>query len=495
MTNPMRTHLRWFPLLLLVAACKVGPDYEVPELPQPDAWSEELRNGVLMGTDDLSRWWDKFNDPVLTDLIRRADEGNLDLKIAIARIKESRALLGIARSDWAPQVAATGSIEAGQVSNNNPNVPPGAQLDAQDLYSLGGEATWEIDVWGRIARSVESSGANLSAQYEDYRDVRVSLFSSVATNYMRMRAAQARIAFAQNNVKQQQDSLGLAQSRFKAGVSPELDVAQAQSNLGSTEALIPLLEQQRVATVLRIAVLLGVHPQKVREVLKEVKPIPEAPAEVTVGAPANILRQRPDIRAAERALASQTARIGVATAELYPQFNISGFFAFETGNLSKLFDSDSITWGLGMPIRWNIFAGGRIRDQIEAEKARTEGALSFYERSILRAVEEVERSMNRYTQEQDRRDALKRAVAAAQRTVTLSLDLYKQGLVNFQNVLDAQRSLNDFQDALAQSEGLVVIGLVGLYTSLGGGWQELSEDQAKKAAEGEAKKKAPAAKA
>jgi len=496
MTNPSRARFGLLPILLFAVACKVGPDYTPPELPQPDAWSQELRNGVLMGAEDLSKWWEKFNDPILTDLIKRADEGNLDLKISIARIRESRALLGIAKGDWMPQVAATGSIEVGQPSNNNPNLPPGINLDTQELYSLGGDATWEIDVFGRIARNVESSAASLSAQYEDYRDVRVILFADVARSYMTMRAFQARIKFAESNVKQQSDSLKLAESRFKAGVSPELDVAQAKSNLGSTEASIPLFQQGRMRSVLRIAVLLGVHPQKVVDVLAEVQPIPEMPSEVTAGAPANLLRQRPDIRAAERALAAQTAQIGVATADLYPRFSLSGFFAFETGDLGDLFDSDSVTWGIGMPIRWDIFRGGQIRNNIAANEARTEAALKAYERAILLAVEDVEGSINRYTLEQDRRDALKRAVIAAERTVELSLELYKQGLVNFQNVLDSQRSLNAFQDSLAQSEGLVAVNLVSLFRALGGGWQELPEDAAKDASmDDKEKKKAAAAKA
>jgi len=324
----------------------------------------------------------------------------------------------------------------------------------------------------------------VGAQYEDYRDIRVILFAEVARNYMIMRAFQARLDFANKNVEAQSESVRLAESRFKAGVSPELDVAQAQSNLGSTEALIPALEQGRVAAVLRIAVLLGVHPNKVRDALKESMPIPAPPEKVTIGAPANLIRQRPDIRSAERLLAAQTAQIGVATAALYPRFSLSGFFAFESGDLGSLFTGDSATWGIGFPIRWDIFAGGRLKANIEVQKERTEQALKSYERAMLVAIEDVEGSINRYTQEQDRRDALKRAVAAADRTVTLSVELYKQGLVDFQRVIDSQRSLFNFQDALAESEGFVATNLVSLYKSLGGGWQELSEDEAVEARDG-----------
>jgi len=483
---------RWLPVLLIATACKVGPDYKPPELNEPDAWSEELRNGVFLGTEGIARWWDQFSDPILSDLIQRADAGNLDLKIALSRIRESRAALGFAKGEFAPAVAATGSAEVVDVSKNNPTIPidPGVL----DVYSAGFDATWEIDVFGRIARNVESVSAGLGAQYEDYRDVRVALFAEVARNYMSMRAFQERLAAARQNVKSQQESLNLAESRLKAGLSPELDVAQAQSNLGSSEAQIPLLEQGRVRAVLRIAVLLGVHPGKVREALDESQPVPAPPEKITIGAPANLIRQRPDIRAAERRLASQTAQVGVATADLYPRFSLSGFFAFESGDLGNLFSGDSVTWGLGMPIRWNLFAGGRIRANIEVEKERTEQNLKAYELAVLRAIEDVEGSVNRYTQEQDRRDALKRAVAAAERTVTLSLDLYRQGLVDFQNVLDAQRSLFSFQDSLAQSKGLVAVNVVALYKSLGGGWQELSEAEAEEAKDGSKAKPKEAAK-
>jgi len=484
MTTAFRAFTRWLPVLVIATACKVGPDYQPPELHEPDAWSEELRNGVFLGNEEISLWWQNFDDPVLTDLIDRANKGNLDLKIALARIRESRAALGIAKGEFAPAVAATGSAEVIDISANNPTVPPGFDPGALDLYSVGFDATWEIDVFGRIARNVESSSAGLGAQYEDYRDVRVVLFAEVARNYMLVRAFQARLEFANKNVESQQESLRLAESRFKAGISPELDVAQAQSNLGSTEALIPLLEQGRVRSVLRLAVLLGVHPGKVREALDEAQPVPQAPEKVTLGAPANLLRQRPDVRAAERQLAAQTAQIGVATAALYPRFSLSGFFAFESGDLGSLFDGDSVTWGIGFPIRWDIFAGGRIKANIEVQKERTEQALKQYELAVLRAIEDVEGSVNRYSQEQDRRDALKRAVIAAERTVTLSLELYKQGLVDFQNVLDSQRSLFNFQDSLALSEGLVVVNLVALYKSLGGGWQQMSEEEAKQAEAG-----------
>ncbi|MHC4954159.1 MAG: efflux transporter outer membrane subunit, partial [Planctomycetota bacterium] len=484
---------RWLPILLLAGACKVGPDYEPPEIKQPDAWTEELRNGVLQGTEDLAAWWDKFDDPVLTELIQRADKGNLDLKIALSRIRVSRALLGIAKGAYIPTGGASASAEVTQPSENSPLFPPGIEAKPTDLYNLGFDATWELDVFGRIARNVEAQSATLGAQYEDYRDVRVVLYAEVARNYMDLRAFQARLAFARANVDSQQESLRLAQSRFKAGISPELDVAQAQSNLGDTESLIPVLEQGRVAAVLRLAVLLGVHPQDVRPGLKEAKPVPQPPEQVIVGLPANLLRQRPDLRASERQLAAETARIGVATAALYPQFSLNGFVALESGKLDNFLDGDSFTWGLGLPVRWNPDFGGQLHSQVEAQKERTEQALKRYELSILLAIEDVEGSLNRYTQEQDRRDALKRAVDAAQRTVTLSTDLYKQGLVDFQNVLDSQRSLNAFQDAFAQSEGQVAVNLVALYKSMGGGWQQQSEQAAKDAAgeNGKKKKAAP----
>lgn len=459
--------------LALLGACKVGPDYVPPELRSPDAWTEEIRNGVLQGPTDLKEWWTKFNDPVLSNLIQRCDTGNLDLGIAMARIRESRAALGIARADRLPSVAGTASANLVRNSANNPFFPPGISANTTDVYSAGFDATWEIDVWGRISRNVASANAGLGAQYEDYRDTRVILYAEVARNYMDLRAFQRRIKLARDNVKTQKDSLVLAEQRLEAGVAPALDVAQAKTNLGSTESLIPSLEQGKTAAILRIAVLLGVHPGAVRKELEKAGEVPTPPSEVHVGVPADLIRQRPDIRAAERRLAAQTEQIGVATAELYPQFSLSGFFGLQSGSLSNLFSSNSVTWGMGFPIRWRIFEGGRIRSEIEVQEARTEQALKIYEQTVLLAIEEIEGSINRFTQEQDRRDALRRAVAAAQESVTLSIDLYRQGLVDFQNVLDSQRSLLSFQDAMAESEGAVAANLVAVYKALGGGWRSM----------------------
>jgi NodT family efflux transporter outer membrane factor (OMF) lipoprotein len=396
------------------------------------------------------------------------------------RIKQSRAALGVAKGEFLPTLEGRASVEYFDPSDNGAFGAAGGS--GTDLWGLGFDSSWEIDVAGRIARSVESATAGLGAQYEDYRDVRVILFAEVARNYVTMRAFQQRIRLARDNVQTQQDSLSLARSRFEAGVSPELDVAQAQSNLGNTEQLIPALEQGRVAALLRIAVLLGVHPGDVRSALDEVGEVPQPTKEIGVGLPADIIRQRPDIRAAERRLASATARIGVATADLYPRLAISGTFGLESTSLSSLFSSDSIDWGIGMPVRWSLFAGGRIKSNIKVEEARTEEALKFYERAILLAIEEIEGAVNRYEQEQDRRDALRRAVTAAQRSVELSVELYRQGLVDFQNVLDAQRTLLSFQDQLAESEGFVAANLVALYKALGGGWKSQAEQQAMAAA-------------
>ncbi|MHC4451554.1 MAG: efflux transporter outer membrane subunit [Planctomycetota bacterium] len=489
MRSVTRSRVAGLLCLLAVTACKVGPDYVPPETRMPDAWTEEMRNGVVQGPAELANWWENFADPVLTDLIQRADQGNLDLKIAIARIKESRHLLGIAKGEWYPGLDATGSAEYTDPSKNG-LFGPLAGGNGTDVWSVGFDATWELDVFGRIARNVESQNAALGGQYEDYRDVRVVLFGEVARNYMTMRAFQQRIKFAQENVETQQDSLKLAESRFKAGVSPELDVAQAQANLGNAQQLLPLLEQGRVAAVLRIAVLLGVHPGEARKALEEVAEVPTPQKEVALGLPADIIRQRPDIRAAERQLAAQTAQIGVATADLYPRFSLSGFFALESTSLSSLFSGDSVTWGMGLPVRWALFRGGQIKANIGAQEARTEAALKTYELTVLRAIEDIEGSINRLTQERDRVAALETAVAASQRSVTISLDLYRQGLVDFLRVLDAQRELLQFQDLLAESKGFVATSLVSLYKSLGGGWQAQPEKMAQEAAGEEKKKKA-----
>ena len=298
----------------------------------------------------------------------------------------------------------------------------------------------------------------------------VLLYAEVASSYVDVRASQTRLAFARSNADAQQASLQLTRDRYEAGLSSALDVAQAESNLATTEAQIPALEQSLEFSLNRLAVLLGEEPGAVHELLAGAIPIPDPPARVTTSVPADVLRRRPDLRRAERALASQTALIGVATADMYPRFSLAGTVGLQSTELSDLLEGDSLTWNVGLPVRWNLFAGGALRSAVEAEQARTVQALVAYEQTLLRALEEVENALAAYRLERIRRERLAEGVDASQRAVELVRTQYLSGLTNFQNLLDSQRSLFRQQDELAASEGQVVQSLIALNKAMGGGW-------------------------
>jgi multidrug efflux system outer membrane protein len=459
--------------ILALSGCTVGPDYVQPDVENvPDEWNTQATMGLAEGEASIQTWWTVFDDATLTSLIERSRTSNLTLREAMWRVEEARSLRGVVAGERAPQVGVDGTANRSEPSKNGPlgSVIPDDQFEAQNLFDLGVAASWEIDLWGRIRRQVEAADAEVAASVEDYRDVLVTLFAEVATNYVNVRALQERLRFANANVEAQEDTLQLTQDRFDAGLVSALDVAQAESNLGSTRALIPALEQQLAIALNRLAVLLAMSPGTLDDELSGEIPIPTEPQGVTTGLPADLLRQRPDIRSAERRLAAQTARIGVATAELYPQFSLTGFLGLQSTSGGDLFNSDSITWSVGLPIRWRLFAGGSIRSQIAAEQARTAQLIASYEQAVLLALEEVEDAMVSYEKEVSRRQRLAESVDATQRSLALVLTQYTAGLTDFQNVLDTQRSLLFREDDLAASEGNVIKNLVDLYRALGGGW-------------------------
>lgn len=459
---------------VLALGCAVGPDYEMPEPALPDAWHLELTRGLEAGEADLRTWWTALDDPILSELIGRAGRGNLDLRVSLARVMEARAARGVARGEWFPSADASGSYLERQVTEGLASFvsPDGSR--SFEIYDLGVDASWEIDVFGRIRRSTESAQANLMASVEDYRDVLVVLYADVARNYVELRALQERLHYAVSNAQTQRETLQLTVDRNRAGLAADLDVRQAELNLATTEAFIPSLERAIGQTIHLLGVLLGEAPAALYAELREPMPIPEPPERIVVGLPANLLRQRPDVRSAERQLAAQTARVGVATADLYPRFSLVGSFALSAVNAAEFFTKGSTTYGVGPTMQWNLFNGGRIRNLIRAEDARTEQALARYEQVVLVALQDVEDAILGYEQEEARRAALERSVAAAQESVELVKTLYRTGLTNFQNVLDMERSLTQQQDRLAESEGLVVQNLIRLYRALGGGWDAMA---------------------
>ncbi len=461
--------------LMLFQGCfgigpKLGPDYKPPNLEMQDAWHQEITKGLADGKANLKTWWTVFNDPVLNRLIERAGNGNLELRVAYARIKEASAIRGIAAGERFPDLNATG--DARRIRSPHTLLPPTTQRSrTDDFFKFGGEGSWEIDFWGRIDRSIESADASLEASMEDYRDILVVLYAEVSYNYVEVRALQDRIKYVRGNIETQRKSLQLTKDRFDAGLAPDLDVQQAELNLAKTESTLPTLQMLLVQTINRLGVLLGEHPGTLHEELEKPAYIPKQYDQITVGLPVELLRQRPDIRQAERKLAAQTALIGVAKADLYPSFSLLGTFEMAANDFSDAISySKSRMHSFGPSVRWNIFDGGRVRNRIMVEDARTEQALNRYEQTVLTALEDVENAVVSYNQEEMRRGALERSVMAARKSTELVKTLYINGLTDFQNVQEMERFQFEQEDQFAESEGKVIQNLIRIYRSLGGGW-------------------------
>jgi len=457
-------------LLLLSAGCVVGPDYEPPEPRLPESWQEYGTNWFVPGPAQLQQWWYALEDPLLVALVERASLGNLDLKVAAARVQEARAAQQVVGAQYAPNLNAGGTVMATRSSESTtPLLPPGVGRE-DGYFALGLDAAWEADLWGRIRRSVESAEAGWEATIEDYHDLSVILYAEIALTYIDVRTIQEQLELVLRNIDLQRETLELARARFNAELVPELDVQQAELNLATTESTLPLLQESLALAVNRLGVLLGEFPGQLVSELQNPSPIP-APAEtVAVGLPANLLRQRPDVRRAERVLAAQTARIGIAQSELYPRLILVGNLSLEALDAGSLFNAGSTTYGFGPQLRWNLFTGGRIRASIRIEEARTEQALLAYEQTVLLALEETENAMVSLARRRDRDGTLVRAVAAAEKSAELVLALYRSGLTDFQNVLNTQRLLTEQHNELAANQGIRAKNLVRLYKALGGGW-------------------------
>ena len=468
-------------IALTLSGCTVGPDYKAPEPAMPPGW-EELSSGVIQQPTDLSRWWTLLGDPTLDQLVNEAIRDNLTLREAVARLDESRARYRVARSALFPQLDTISSITGNLASENGPgfsgdttDVPDGVDIPVATPkvygeYTVGLAASWELDVFGRVRRSVESATALAEASEDDLRDVLVIVCADVAQAYVTVRTIQQRLAVARENLGSQEEIFRLTQTRFELGLASGLDVAQASQVLATTRTLIPPLELALTIELNRLGVVLGEQPGALRQRLADSAPIPHPQEPLAVDLPVNLLRQRPDIRRAERQLAAATARIGVAVGDLYPRFALLGTFALDSTQVANLFAGKSGTFGVGPQMIWNVFDAGRLRAQLNAEEAVTAQALARYEQQLLIALQEVENALAAYGQTREERGAVADAVHASSEALDLSILLYKDGLVDFQNVLDAQRTLLDLEERLAITNGNVVRSVVQLYLALGGGW-------------------------
>jgi len=491
-------------ILTSVSACTVGPNYAPPQELPPDAWFEfavsptTRPEGSATGptsrpTSVLTRgpipvaWWTTFHDPKLDDLIIRAARSNLDLRRAQSRIVEARAQRRVTAADAYPELntsgsythsragfagigggAAGGSTTGGGSSNS---ATSGSSAGEFDLFQAGFDASWEIDVFGRVRRSVEAADADIQAAIEDRRDVMVSLLAEVARNYVELRGFQQQTRIARENLVSQRETLGVTKQRLERGLATSLDTARAQAQVATTASQIPSLDASARQAAHRLAVLLGLQPQALADELLREAVIPTPPPSVPVGIPAELLRRRPDIRRAERQLAALTARVGVATADLYPRFALSGSLGLQSADFGSLFNYASRIYSIGPSISWPIFDAGRIRANIEVTNAQQEGALLAYQQTVLTAYRDVEDALIMYTRELERRNTLAAAAAANQQATNLANELYTAGRTDFLSVLQAQRDLFQSQDALVQSDRLVSSNLIALYKALGGGWE------------------------
>lgn len=475
---PRRLQGVWLSGLLLLAACSaVGPAYSPPEAGAPAAWTTPLEDGLDGEAADpvaLAEWWSLLEDPQLIPLVEKTLEANPDLEAATARLRRARALLALRRGDRRPSLDASGSATYIGNSEELGGGEIGSGVETE-LYRVGFDASWELDLFGGIRRSVEAAAADAEAAAEDLASVRVSLAAEVAGAYVDLRTFQARLAFAEANREAQQETYDIAHSRFEAGLVGRLDVEQARSNLESTRSQIPVLRVGIERSANRLAVLQGEAPGALRERLTAAAPIPGPPTSVAVGIPAEALRRRPDVRASERRLAAETARVGVATAELYPRLRLGGSIGLEALDLDRLGKGSAAFFGIGPSFSWRIFDRRAVRAGIEVQDATREEALAIYQGTVLFALEEVDDALLAFAQEELRRRALESAAGAAERAADLARDLYRSGLRTFQEVLDSQRSLLTFQDQLAVSQGAVTTHLIRLYKALGGGWTPRSE--------------------
>lgn len=465
-----------FILILATGGCMVGPDYSKVQPETREDWYARMEKGLEKTRpkrDRLAKWWQVFDDPVLTQLEKMAVQGNLDLKTALSRIRQARLKRGVSRSAFSPTLNSQGQVQKQRSSQSmNPMRTEYSGLDWEnEFYMLSFDSAWELDVFGGLRRSVQAAQAELEASRADLNDVLISLMAEVALNYIEARTYQDRLEITRANIRTQKKTYNLNKSRYQAGIIDELAVQQSLRNLERTRSQIPRLKSGLRAAKNRLSVLVGQKPGSLEEEIDFGKPIPDIPDRVAVGIPAEAMRRRPDIRRAERRLAAQTARIGVATAELYPKFHLIGDIGLRAiDEENYFFDAQSRFWDIGPGISWKIFQGGSLRLNIELQSEKQKQALIHYKSTVLKAQEEVENALTAYAKEQIRHQSLKRSVAAAKRTEFLAEDRYKAGLVDFYNVLDAQRSLLELQDELTQSKGEVVADLVRLYKALGGGW-------------------------
>jgi NodT family efflux transporter outer membrane factor (OMF) lipoprotein len=484
---------------VLGPGCTVGPNYHRPQTAVPGQFAAPSRGAAGATTApataptalvttrpvEITQWWATLGDEQLNDLVRDAVASNHDLRLAAGRLREARARLAVAGGAQWPSVDGKASHNRQRLSETAQpfaSVQPGVLPFEFDLWQLGFDASWELDVFGGTRRALQAAGADVAAGVEDRRDVMVSVVAEVARNYVELRGTQRELEVTERSLASQRQTLEVTRNQQANGVATQFDVSRAAAQAAATEAELPAIENRQWQAIHRIAVLLGREPNALAKQLSERRPIPVPPAEVPVGVPSELLRRRPDIRRAERELAGATARVGVAVADLFPRFTLNGTLGVQSSETGDLFQWPSRYFNVGPAVTMPLFDAGRRRAVIALRQAQQEQALDRYEQSVLRALAETEDAVVALQTEQRRAASLRESVRSYEDAANLARELYVQGLTDFLGVLEAERSLYLQQDALARSERAVTTDLIVLYKALGGGWEVAFPDAAGAAA-------------
>lgn len=452
---------------------KVGPNYAAPQAVVSTSWESTNDPHIRGDQEPLAAWWTQFNDPALDSLVQSAVEQNLDLRTAGHRMLAVQAERNVAIGNLLPDARAVGAFAHAQISKNLPAVGLGTLFDFWAIGPLA--ASWEIEFWGKNRRAIESAEAELEASQEDCRNAQVLLVSEVATNYVQLRGYQQQNEFARMNVQIQQEALRLARERFQNGFTNELDVQQAIASLAETEAALPKLDTGIRQASHRLCILLGSPPGDICTRVG-IGPIPTAPTELAVGIPADLLRRRPDVRKAERHVASQCAQIGVAEADLYPSLQLLGFVGYTSNSSGKLFTAPSFTGIIAPVLQWKIFNYYQIQNNIRKHEELWNARITDYQQTVLKAHGEVEDALVGFVNSGKQAARLGESVAAARISVDLVLGLYREGKVDFNRVQNAQAMLVKQQDQLAVAKMESILSLIRVYRGLAGGWEAFCDD-------------------
>jgi NodT family efflux transporter outer membrane factor (OMF) lipoprotein len=456
----------------------VGPDFLRPIGKLSSQWLEAEDHRIGTSPATYREWWKCFDDPVLEALVQTAYQQNLPLRIAGVRVFEARAQLGIAVGEFYPQTQqALGSTNFNRISETSPQLtsPTGIGLSYMQAQ-IGLGASWELDFWGKYRRAIESADANLLSTIAAYDNVLVALTGDVASTYVQVRTLEERLRIARENVEIQKEGLTIAQARFQGGAASDRDVQQAIAELKNTEATVFQIDTQLRQSKNALCTLLGLPPSRLDDILSKTSGIPKSPLQVAVGIPADLLRRRPDIRSAEYLAAAQCAQIGVAKADLFPAFSLSGNFGFLSSDVGRASLGDLTSWksrtgSIGPAFQWNLFNYGQITNNVRVQDAKFQEAIVTYQNTVLQAQQEVENGLVSFLNAQEQVISFGEAANAAKKSLDLAMIQYTEGMTDFTTVLTAQQNLLKYQNNLVDSQGAVPQGLIAIYRALGGGWE------------------------